>query len=98
MARDPRSGKYRRTRLFVLTLGYSRKSVRLLTWRSSSRIWAELHEKALRRLGGCPRVVVLDNLKEGVAVPDIYDATVNPLFRNVLANYGVGPWLARFHN
>src|SRR5206468_10725931 len=66
MVRDPQSGKYRRTRLFVMTLGYSRKSVRLLTWRSSSRIWAELHEKALRRLGGCPRVVVLDNLKEGV--------------------------------
>src|SRR5215471_4542159 len=33
--RDPQSGKYRRTRLFVLTLGYSRKSVRLLAWRSS---------------------------------------------------------------
>jgi hypothetical protein len=30
----------------VLTLGYSRKAVRLLTFRSSSRIWAELHEKA----------------------------------------------------
>jgi transposase len=73
MVRDAQSGKYRRTRLFVLTLGYSRKSVRLLTWRSSVRTWAELHEKAFRRLGGCPRVVVLDNLKEGVAVPDIYE-------------------------
>ena len=30
MVRDPQSGKYRRTRLFVLTLGYSRKAVRLL--------------------------------------------------------------------
>src|SRR6202043_2615671 len=48
----PQSGKYRRTRLFVLTLGYSRKSVRLLVFRSSSQIWAELHEKAFRRLGG----------------------------------------------
>ena len=89
LVREPQSGKYRRTRLFVLTLAYSRKSVRLLTWRSSSRIWAELHEKALRRLGGCPRVVVLDNLKEGVLVPDIYEPTVNPLFRDVLAHYGV---------
>jgi transposase len=83
MVRDPQSGKYRRTRLFVLTLGYSRKSVRLLAWRSSTRIWAEPHEKAFRRLGGCPRVIVLDNLKEGVAVPDIHDPTVNPLFRDV---------------
>src|SRR5258708_3908271 len=49
MVRDAQSGKYRRTRLFVMTLGYSRKSVRLLAWRSSSRIWAELHEKAFRR-------------------------------------------------
>ena len=89
MARHPQSGKYRRTRLFVLTLGYSRKSVRLLVWRSSTRIWAELHEKAFRRLGGCPRVVVLDNLKEGVLLPDIYDPTLNPLYRDVLAHYGV---------
>jgi hypothetical protein len=34
-------------------------------------------------------VVVLDNLKEGVAVPDLYDPTINPLFRDVLAHYGV---------
>ncbi len=80
---------YRRTRLFVMTLGYSRKSVRLLVWRSSSQIWAEMHEKAFRRLGGSPRVVVLDNLREGVIVPDIYDPTLNPLFRDVLAHYGV---------
>ena len=89
LVRDPQSGKYRRTRMFVLTLGYSRKSVRLLSFRSSSRIWAELHEKAFRRLGGATRVVVLDNLREGVLVPDIYDPSVNPLYREVLAHYGV---------
>ena len=88
MVRDPASGKYRRTRLFVFTLGYSRKSVRFLAFRSSSRIWAELHEKAFRRLGGATRVVVLDNLKEGVLVPDIYDPALNPLYRDVLAHYG----------
>jgi transposase len=89
MVRDPQSGKYRRTRMFVLTLGYSRKSVRLLCFRSSTRTWAELHEKAFRRLGGSTRIVVLDNLREGVLVPDIYDPSVNPLYRDVLAHYGV---------
>ena len=88
MVRDPQSGKYRRTRLFVMTLGYSRKSVRLLTFRSSSRIWAELHEKAFRRLGGSTRIVVLDNLKEGVLVPNVYDPGLNPLYCDVLAHYG----------
>jgi transposase len=87
--RDPQSGKYRRTRLFVMTLGYSRKAVRLLTFRSSARIWAELHETAFRRLGGSVRIVVLDNLREGVLTPDIYDATLNPLYRDLLAHYGV---------
>jgi transposase len=89
MVRDPQSGKYRRTRLFVLTLGYSRKSVRLLVFQSSSRTWAELHEKAFRRLGGVVRIIVLDNLREGVLVPDVYDPTLNPLYRDVLAHYGV---------
>jgi transposase len=88
MVRDPQSGKYRRTRLFVMTLGHSRKSVRLLVFRSSTRVWAELHEKAFRRLGGVTRVVVLDNLREGVITPDIYDATLNPLYRDVLKHYG----------
>ena len=89
MVRDPQTRKYRRTRLFVFTLGYSRKCVRLLTFGSSTRIWAELHERALRRLGGSPAIIILDNLKEGVRRPDIYDPTLNPLFRDVLAHYGV---------
>jgi transposase len=88
MVRDPASGKYRRMRLFVMTLGYSRKAVRLLVFHSSSQTWAELHEKAFRRLGGAVRVVVLDNLREGVLAPDIYDPALNPLYRDVLAHYG----------
>jgi transposase len=89
MVRDAQSGKYRRTRLFVLTLGFSRKCIRLLTFHSSARIWAELHEQAFRRLGGTTKVVVLDNLKEGVLEPDLYDPGLNPLYRDVLAHYGV---------
>ncbi len=88
MVRDPQTGKYRRTRLFVLTLGYSRKCVRLLVFRSSIRIWAELHEKAFRRLGGATRVVVLDNLREGVLAPDLYEPALNPLYRDLLQHYG----------
>jgi len=89
MVRHPSTGKYRRTRLFVFTLGYSRKSVRLLTWASSTRRWCELHEESFRSLGGTVQVVVLDNLREGVLTPDIYDPALNPLYRDVLAHYGV---------
>lgn len=89
MVRHPETGKYRRTRLFVMTLGFSRKAVRLLAWSSSSRVWAELHEQAFRRLGGATATVVLDNLREGVVKPDVYDPQLNPLYRDVLAHYGV---------
>jgi transposase len=88
MVRHPVTRKYRRTRLFVFTPGYSRKSVRLLTFQSSTRRWAELHEQTFRRLGGAVRVVVLDNLREGVLTPDIYDPTLNPLYRDMLTHYG----------
>jgi transposase len=87
MVRHPLTGKYRRTRLFVFTLGYSRKSVRLLSFESSVQRWAELHEQSFRRLGGAVKVVVLDNLREGVLTPDIWDPTLNPLYRDLLAHY-----------
>ena len=89
MVRDAKTGKYRRTRLFLLTLAHSRKAVRLLTWKSSTKIWAQLHEQAFRRLGGATATVVLDNLREGVLQPDVYDPLLNPLYRDVLAHYGV---------
>ena len=65
--------------------------LRPLVFRSSSQVWAELHEKAFRRLTGVTRVVVLDNLREGVLTPDIYDPTLNPLYRDVLRHYGAVP-------
>ncbi len=95
MVRHPETGKYRRTRLFVMTLACSRKAIWLLTWKSSSQRWCELHEEAFRRLGGAPRTMVLDNLREGVLEPDVYDPTLNPLYRDVLAHYGVTALPAR---
>jgi hypothetical protein len=57
--RDPESRKYRWMRLIVMTLGYSRKSVRPLTWCSSTRVRAELHEQVFRRLGRAVRAAML---------------------------------------
>ncbi len=44
--------------------------VRLLVFCSSSRTCADLYEKAFRHLGGSMRIVILDNLREGVLTPD----------------------------
>ena len=87
--RVPGSHRYRRPRLFVATLRYSRASFRYVVWRSSQRAWAELHERAWRHFGGSCRYVVLDNLKEGVRRPDLYEPQLNPVYAATLAHYGV---------
>ncbi len=83
------SGKYRRPRLFVMTLKYSRRSFRKVVWKSSQETWAKLHEEAFRYFGGCVQYVVLDNLKEGVIKPDIYEPELNPVYAAMLNHYGV---------
>ena len=82
-------GKYLRPRLFVMTLKYSGRSFRKVIWKSGQEAWARLHEEAFRYFGGCPEYVVLDNLKEGVITPDIYEPELNPLYMAVLTHYGV---------
>jgi len=84
-----KSGKYRRPRLFVMTLKYSRRSFRKVVWKSSQETWARLHEEAFRYFGGTVKYVVLDNLKEGVIKPDIYEPELNPIYAAMLNHYGV---------
>ena len=81
-------GRYRRPYLFVMTLAYSGKSFRKVVWKTDQRVWAELHEQAFRALG-CPKYVVLDNLKEGVIRPDIYEPELNAVYAAMLAHHGV---------
>lgn len=50
----PASSRYLRPRLFVMTLRYSRRSFRRVVWKSSSEVWARLHEEAFRHFGGWP--------------------------------------------
>jgi len=82
-------GRYRRPYLFVMTLKYSGKSFRKVVWKTTQETWARLHEEAWRSFGGCCRYVVLDNLREGVITPDIYDPELNPVYAAMLAHYGV---------
>jgi transposase len=82
-------GKYQRPLLFVMTLKYSGKSFRTTVWKTDQEIWAQLHEQAFHALGGCVEYVVLDNLREGVIRPDLYEPTLNPVYAALLAHYGV---------
>ena len=83
------NGRYRRPRLFVMVLKYSGRAFRKVVWKSSKETWCRLHEEAFRYFGGCSQYVTLDNLKEGVIKPDIYDPDLNPLYAAVLDHYEV---------
>jgi transposase len=89
LTRYPGTDRYRRPRLFIMTLRYSRRSFRRVVWKSSQETWARLHEQAWRYFGGASQYVVLDNLKEGVIKPDLYEPELNSVYAAVLAHYGV---------
>jgi transposase len=89
LTRVPGTDRYRKPRLFVATLRYSRRSFRRVVWKSGQQEWAQLHEQAWRYFGGSARYVVLDNLKEGVLKPDLYEPELNPVYAATLAHYEV---------
>ncbi len=86
---DAKTGRYRRPRLFIMTLRYSRRSFRCVVRKSSQETWCRLHEQAFRYFGGTVSYVVLDNLKEGVITPDLYEPEINRLYAAMLAHYRV---------
>ena len=51
---DPKSGRYRRPRLFVMTLRYSRRSFRRVVWQSASRSGRSFTKKRSGILAGSP--------------------------------------------
>src|SRR3546814_13054723 len=55
--RVPGTQRYRRPRLFVMTLRYSRPRFRRLVWQSRPETWAQLPEQAWRSFGGQNRFV-----------------------------------------
>lgn len=92
---DAVTQRWKKPRLFVMTLRYSRRSFRRVVWKSGQQEWARLHEEAFRYFGGAPRYVVLDNLKEGVIRPDHYEPELNPVYAQLLAHYRCAPDPAR---
>jgi transposase len=75
-----RNGKYRRPWLYAMTLKYSGKVV----WKADQWTWARLHEEVFRSFGGSVEYVVLDNLKQGVIKPDLYEPQPNHVFAALL--------------
>jgi transposase len=66
MLYDPDSGVLRKSWVFVMVLGFSRKMFARIVFDQTVPTWLELHVRAFEALGGVPKVVVPDNLKAAV--------------------------------
>jgi len=67
---------------FVLVLSHSRKAVLVWSRRMDQLSWHQAHNEALRRLGGVPAVLRIDNLKTGVAAGAGPWGEVNEAYRS----------------
>ena len=57
--------------------------------------WVTGHVHAFEFMGGCPKIVVCDNLRSGVTRPDRYEPEVNATYAEMAAYYGVAVIPAR---
>ncbi len=57
--------------------------------------WVTGHVHAFEHLGGCPAIVVCDNLRSGVTRPHRYEPDVNATYSEMAAHYGVAVIPAR---
>lgn len=85
---DPASGKYRKPHVFRMVLSFSRHSYEEVMWKQDVQSFVRAHENAFRFFGGVPEVMVLDNLKAGVAHACFYDPTINPVYQAFAKHYG----------
>lgn len=86
---DPRTGRRRRVWAFSMVLRCSRHLfVRPVTV-MDQRAWTESHVQAFEFFGGAPRRIVPDNLRAGVAKPDLYDPKINRAYAELARHYQV---------
>jgi len=88
---DARRGILRKSWVFVMTLGFSRRMFCELVFDQKIETWIRLHVKAFEYFGGVPKVIVPDNLKAAViraafAVDD--EAVIQRTYRELARHYG----------
>jgi transposase len=92
---DPGTGEIREAQIFLAALGASNYTYCEATWTQQLPDWIGSHTRALTYFGGCPQVLVPDNLKSGVKDPHLYEPELNPTYQEMARHYGVAVVPAR---
>jgi transposase len=87
---DARSGEISlRAELFVAVLGASSWLYAEAFPSQALLYWVTAHVHCFEAMGGCPAIVVCDNLRSAVTRPHRYEPDVNATFAEMAAHYGV---------
>jgi len=89
------TGEIREAQVFVAVLGASNYTFAEATFSQSLPDWLGSHVRALNYFGGCPAILVPDNLRSGVSKACRYDPDLNPSYQQFAEHYGVAVVPAR---
>jgi transposase len=92
---NPDTGELSQVQIFVAATGYSQLIFARACRSQTLRDWLDCHAFAFEFLGGCPEVLVPDNLKAGVKTPCRYEPEKNPAYAELATHYGVAVLPAR---
>lgn len=85
---DPRTGKARRTHVFVMTLCHSRHQYAEIVWDQTVETWLRCHRAAFAFFGGVVRTVIIDNLKAAITRACNSDPKVQRSYEDFARGYG----------
>lgn len=83
------NGRRKRPHLFRVVLSHSRKAYSEVVWRQTTEAFIRCLENALRHFGGCPKTLVIDNLRAAVTRADWYEPELNAKVAEFCRHYGV---------
>lgn len=86
---DRSTGEIRQAQIFVAVWGASNYTYAEATWTQQVPDWIASHVRALTWFGGCPEVIVPDNLRSGVSRACRYEPDLNPSYQDFAVHYGV---------
>jgi len=89
------TGEEHQAQLFVAVLGASNYTYAEATWSQSLPDWIGSHMRTFKYLGGCPEILVPDNLRSGVNKAHRYDPDLNKTYQDMSMHYSVAVVPAR---
>jgi transposase len=85
---DPDTGEVWGAQLFVAVLGASNYTYAEAVASQALPHWIGAHAHAFEAFGGCPAIIVPDNLKAGVTRAHRYEPDINRTYAELAAHYG----------